>query len=486
MEKQLITPIILAGGNGTRLWPLSREALPKQFCRHEGEKSLFQKTAMRTENSDLFQPPIIVCNKTHEALVVAQLNEINIKPDAIICEPCGRDTAAAILLAVEASIRDDEQPCLVMPSDHEIMNTSIFLDAVELAAKEAVNNKKIVTFGIKPTHPETGFGYLRGVPTQSNSDCLELTSFIEKPCEQRAEQLIQEANVFWNAGIFLFTRGTIRAEFARNTSELFDAVTEATIEGHWTGNSFSPAPSAFTRITPISFDYAIMEKTDHAAVVPVNPRWSDMGSWKAVWETSKRDTDNNTLYGPVYTANTDNSLIHSSGPVVGVCDLEDVIVVANRDAVLVTSRNNPQGVKELVDQMKFDDCPTVHSHNGEDRPWGRFDSIDRGPNHQVKRIRVDPQGQLSLQYHHHRAEHWVVISGLATVTVDDKVTQLGPCQQVFIPRGAVHRLENMTDEPVEIIEVQYGNYLGEDDIVRLEDVYGRNPVETIQHKSKAA
>ena len=486
MEKQLITPIILAGGNGSRLWPLSREATPKQFCRYEGEKSLFQKTVTRVSDTDMFTSPIVVCNEMHGALAEGQLSEININADAIICEPCGRDTAAAILLATKASLGDDDQLFLVMPSDHEIRDTVAFMNAVRIAATEATNNERIITFGIKPTYPETGFGYLRTAPIDNNSGCFELSSFIEKPCEQRAEQLIQESNVFWNAGIFLFSNQTICAEFNNNAPILLSQVAKAAIEGTWKGKMFSPNQEIFAKISPISFDYAIMEKTDRAAVVPVDPRWSDMGSWKTVWETSSRNKDNNALRGPVYTSETDHSLVHSSGPVVGVCGLDDVIVVANHDAVLVTSRDNPQGVKDLVEQMRLDDCPVVHSHIGEDRPWGRFDSIDRGESHQVKRIRVNPQGQLSLQYHHHRAEHWVVVSGLATVTVDKKVMQLGPCQQVFIAKGAVHRLENMTDEPVEIIEVQYGEYLGEDDIVRLEDVYGRNPVETPLINSRAA
>ncbi|MEM8649490.1 MAG: mannose-1-phosphate guanylyltransferase/mannose-6-phosphate isomerase [Pseudomonadota bacterium] len=477
MKNPTITPVILAGGNGTRLWPLSREATPKQFCALEDGTSLFQKTLQRVDAIGGYGDPIIVCNESHGMIVSRQLDELGINAKAIICEPCGRDTAAAILLGVELYYGKQDELFLVMPSDHIIADINDFNAAVQNAAPEAREDGRLITFGIKPTHPETGFGYMISGPSNGATSCRELSLFVEKPNLEKAEQLVQDENAFWNAGIFLFSRRTVLEEFSKFAPVLMKQVSKAIENGDTQGQFFSPDEASFKMIQPISFDYAIMELTYCGAIMPTNPGWSDMGSWKAVWETSELDDNNNSLSGNVFTSETKNSLVHSNGLTVGISGLEDVVVVADKDAVLVTSRENPQGVKHLVEQMKAEDCGVVKAHNGEDRPWGRFDSLHRGKKHQVKCIRVDPQGQLSLQYHHHRAEHWVVVSGIATVTVDDRVMQMGPCQQVFIPQGAVHRLENMTDEPVEIIEVQYGDYLGEDDIVRLEDVYGRNPTE---------
>lgn len=483
---QKITPIILAGGSGTRLWPVSREEMPKQFCKVDGKKSLFQMTVLRVSNSKKFNEPIIVSNENHMAVINTQLLEIDKNAHAIISEPFGRDTAPAIALAVEIYEADEDAIMLVLPSDHLIEDDVAFEATIAEAAQIAKGGKHIVTLGIKPTQPETGYGYLRTSSKIENRNAFELEAFIEKPSRRDATKLIEQDNVFWNAGIFVFNGEKVRNEIEALAPKLHTGIKRAIAYGKWEDKRFSPDASIFVNIQPISFDYAIMEKTEHVAMVPANSDWSDLGSWKAVWETSKQDENHNVVQGEVYYEDTCNSLMISNGPAIAVSGVEDVIVVANKDAVLVTSRENPQGVKALVAKMNDDNAALTKKHNGETRPWGSFDSLHVGDMHQVKHIRVVPGGQLSLQYHHHRAEHWVVVNGIATVTVDEEVMQLSPCQQVFIPQGAVHRLENFTDEPVDIIEVQYGSYLGEDDIVRMEDIYGRDPVETSNVNSKVA
>ena len=480
MNKQQtkITPVILAGGSGTRLWPLSREDMPKQFCKLDGEQSLFQKTILRSKDLSIFTKPLVLTSHKHASVVKTQLLEIDVEPKAVVLEPCGRDTAAAISLAVEIENNGENKIFLVMPSDHIIGDHDVFNSSILQAKNIVTNEGRIVTLGIKPTHPETGYGYLEAGAELRTKGGFSLAKFIEKPNQNKAEELISKSNVFWNAGIFMFDHQTISAEYTRFQPQMAMQIKRSVAHGIWAGTEFTPDMSIFANIKSISFDYAVMEHTKKAALVPTNPKWSDLGSWAAMWEIAPKDENNNAHRGDVYASDTSNNLIYSDGPTVGVSDLSDVVVVANRDAVLVTSRENAQGVKFLVEQMRENENKVAKSHCGENRPWGRFDSLDKGDMHQVKRIKVTPGGRLSLQYHHHRAEHWVVVSGVATVTVDEDVMALGPCQQVFIPQGAVHRLENFTDQDVEIIEVQYGHYLGEDDIVRVEDVYGRNPNET--------
>ena len=478
MTHKRITPIILAGGSGTRLWPLSRQDMPKQFCSIEGKQSLFQKSLERVQDSNLFNLPIIVCSKQHKSIVTTQLLSAKQTAQMIILEPEGRDTAAAIALAVQLAGSDASDQYLVMPSDHEIENVDGFHTTLKQAQPIVANYDRIVTLGIEPAYPETGFGYIRAGQALGNSNCNELIEFIEKPNCETAEILVQEKNIFWNAGIFFFNDAVIRREFLKHSAGIFNDVARSVAMGKWEDGFFNPDTSEFSKINPLSLDYAIMEKTEFASVAPLQADWSDMGSWNTVWDLTEKDEQQNVSKGTSYHTETERCYIQSDGPVVGVCGLDDIVVVANRDAVLVTSRENSQGVKKLVEKMKLDETPVVKSHSGEKRPWGRFDSLDKGETHQVKNIKVNPGGQLSLQYHFHRSEHWIVVKGVATVTVNDEVTQLIPGQQVFIPQGAVHRLENFTDETVEIIEVQYGTYFGEDDIVRVEDIYNRSATET--------
>ncbi len=474
MNTQLITPIILAGGAGTRLWPVSREESPKQFCRLLNGESLFQTTVKRVSDPDRFSAPIIVTGKAYGDLVEQQLAECNIAARAIICEPLGRDTAPAIAAALIATSNTSaNQPCLVLPSDHWIEDEDAFLRAIRAGSDLIREHSCLVTFGIKPNRAETGFGYIQASETKLSLHASRIARFIEKPSESMAEKLIQDPKTSWNAGIFLFYRKDILEEMEMHCPAVLHKVRKSVSHGNWTGLKLNLAGCHFSSAPKISIDYAVMEHTRRAAIVPMNPGWSDLGSWDSLWEHRNHDKNGNYLEGDVLSVDTSGSLVVSDGPMVAVAGLDDVVVVANDDAVLVTRRDQTQSVKTLVECMKSEGRREQKSHTGEDRPWGRFDSIDRGESHQVKRIRVDTGGRLSLQYHHHRAEHWVVVSGTARVTVDNKVMDLGPCEQVFIPQGAVHRLENVTDEPVEIIEVQYGSYLGEDDIVRIEDVYGR-------------
>ena len=477
MTHKRITPIILAGGSGTRLWPLSRKNMPKQFCSIEDQESLFQKSLKRVDNTDMFHLPIIVCNRKHKSIVSTQLMLANKEAQMIIQEPEGRDTAAAIALAVQLAGGDASDQFLVMPSDHEIENVEGFRNTLKQAQPIVANHDRIVTLGIEPAYPETGFGYIRAGQALGNSNCNELIEFIEKPNTEKAEILVQEQNIYWNAGIFFFSDAVIRSEFLKHSAGIFNDVGRSVAMGKWEGKNFTPDVAEFSKVNALSLDYAVMEKTEFASVAPLQADWSDMGTWNTVWDLSEKNNKQNVIKGTSYSEDNQRCFIQSDGPVVGVCGLEDIVVVANRDAVLVTSRENPQGVKKLVEQMKLDETPVVQSHSGENRPWGRFDSLDKGETHQVKNIKVNPGGQLSLQYHFHRSEHWIVVKGVATVTVNDEVSQLIPGQQVFIPQGAVHRLENFTDEPVELIEVQYGTYFGEDDIVRVEDIYNRSATE---------
>ena len=486
MKTNLITPIIMAGGSGTRLWPLSRQAMPKQFCDLGFENTLFQESLLRMKNKMLFNDPVVVCSAKHEAIVHMQAEEVGIKLGKVICEPVGRNTTAAIALATTALDDPANALYLVSASDHKIHDIELFQADVIAARQTAMEEKSIVLFGVKPTSLETGYGYVRAGAKIGNTKSHEILEFIEKPPLSTVEILVQEANIFWNSGMFFFRKDVVETELNVLAPEIFEQVQRAVAKGTKVGDTIHPDEAAFVSVKDISFDFSVMEKTRRAAISPLSSSWSDLGSWKAVWENKAKDVNGNVLSGSVVDSYSKNCIVTSDGPVVGTCGLEDVVVVANRDAVLVCHKEMVQGVKNIVEEMKVEAPHTVRSHAGENRPWGDFQSLDHGDSHQVKRITVKPGGQLSLQYHYHRSEHWIVVKGTATVTVDDDVRQLTACQQIFIPQGAVHRLENFTDEPVEIIEVQYGSYLGEDDIVRVEDVYNRPATEATGPNAEVA
>ncbi len=488
MPSKRITPIILAGGAGTRLWPVSREETPKQFCRLLAGGSLFQATLARASDENIFSAPIIVTGAQYAGIAEQQLVESGVTPAAIICEPVGRDTAPAIAAALLASLSPaNTQNYLVLPSDHAVEDEAALLAAVTAGADLIGHDSAhLVTFGIKPSGPETGFGYIQAEAEQLSPGAHAVRRFVEKPDEAKAAELLAETSTCWNAGIFLFNGQKMLAEMERYAPEILRAVETSLLGAQRSGTKLFPATESFASAPKLSIDYAVMEHTSNAVVVPADPGWSDLGSWGAMWEHGEQDASKNVVEGDVLAVNSSGSLIQSSGPMVAVAGVRDIVVVANKDAVLVAHRDDAQSVKSLVEIMKADERSEQKRHAGEDRPWGRFDSLDRGQNHQVKRIRVDPGGQLSLQYHHHRAEHWIVIAGKAQVTIGERVMTLGPCEQAFIPQGEVHRLENPGNEPVELIEVQYGDYFGEDDIVRLEDVYGREQAPTAAHSTGIA
>jgi len=478
MSKIKITPVIMAGGKGTRLWPVSRLPMPKQFCKLGDELSLFQKTLNRICDHEMFSEPIILTNASHLATVKMQMQAIGFSTRRIICEPCGRDTAAAVDLCLVDPLTREDDVLLVMPADHMIEEAGRFHEAVEEAAQIAVGANTILTFGIKPTEPATGYGYLKAGENVSDSSAKYLNAFIEKPDFENAERLIRQKNVYWNAGIFLFTAGVMKSEFEKYASVLHHHVNMAVRHAAVSGDIIFPDQTHFEKIEGISIDYAVMEKTERAALIPIDPKWCDVGCWDAVWTASERDGEANVICGNVIAQNIENSYVRSDGPTVAISDVEDIIVVADKDAILITARGKSQCVKSLTDKVEQVKPELLKQQAGEERPWGEFNSIHRGETHQAKSIVVKPGGQLSLQYHFHRSEHWVVVRGIATVTVGEEILQLTPGQHVYIPQGSLHRLENHTDDPVEIIEVQYGTYLGEDDIVRVEDVYDRPETET--------
>ena len=476
-----VTPVILAGGSGTRLWPLSRQTMPKQFQPLMGEVSPFQQTLLRVVDSRRFDAPMIVT--TEELLPIArtQARAIGVEPGAIVVEPAGRNTAPAILAAAVSRLREvRDTNLLVLPSDHQLEMGRNFDDAVAQATNLADAGDLFVTFGVVPTGPETGYGYIRrGSPLVSTHGYL-VKGFIEKPAVDVAEALLADGDVYWNSGMFCFpARGMV--EELRHFEPVLVSAVEASVEdGALEDGVRRLEPVAYDRARATSIDYALMERTNRAAVVPLAAAWSDIGSWDSVWATAAdKDDAGNVCLGSAVIHDGNNNYVRSDRGLTAVVGLDDVVVVSLDDAVLVADRKQAQAIKPLVDRLRREAGQIVREPATVQRPWGTYCSVDRGPTHQVKHITVEPEGRLSLQYHHHRSEHWTVVSGIAVVTVDERIRILTANESVYIPQGAVHRLENPGTEPLHLIEVQCGSYLGEDDIVRVEDVYGRTatPVE---------
>ena len=470
----LIHPIILSGGTGSRLWPLSRSLFPKQLLALAGEHSLIQDTVLRTQGSD-FAPPLIVCNTEHRFLIAEQMRQAGITPQGIVLEPVGRNTAPAT--AIAALIVADKNPeslMLMMPADHIVRNRTAFLQAVERAAA-AARQDYLVTFGISPDAPETGYGYIRrGTALKDLAGSFAVARFVEKPDAATAAGYIASGDYSWNSGLFLFKASVFLAELERLEPEMLAHCREALAKGGKDLDFFRLESTAFAKAKAISIDYAVMERTDKAAVVPVEMGWSDIGSWEALWATATRDASGNATKGDVLHHGTRNSYLRSEGPLVAAVGIEDVVVVATQDAVLVSHKSASQDVKRIVEQLEKSGRELHTTHRKVYRPWGSYESIDNGDKYQVKHIIVSPGAKLSLQMHYKRAEHWIVVSGTARVTCDDKVFPLHENQSTYIPLGAKHRLENTGSEPLHLIEVQSGSYLGEDDIVRFEDTYGRS------------
>ena len=469
----MFLPVIMAGGSGTRLWPLSRQLYPKQFLALTGDRSMLQETVARLEGMNA-RAPLMLCNEEHRFIVAEQLRQLGQEDASILLEPVGRNTAPAIALAaLFATQAQDDPVLLVLAADHLVKDTPRFHAAVE-AATTLAEAGHLVTFGIVPDRAETGYGYIRrGAPIEGG-DGFAVASFEEKPDAETAERFLAGGEHFWNSGMFMFRASRYLEELERFRPDILEACRAAMATTRADLEFVRVDAEAFKACPSESIDYAVMEKTDAAAMVPFDAGWSDIGSWSALWEVWPRDADDNALRGDVIAVSSKRNLVHSDHKLVALLGVEDLVVIETKDAVLVADRRAVQDVKQVVDRIKRDGRGEHLNHRQVYRPWGHYDSIDFGGRHQVKRITVKPGAKLSVQMHHHRAEHWVVVRGTAKVHRDDEIIMLSENQSTYIPLGAVHALENPGKIDLELIEVQSGSYLGEDDIVRLEDRYGRN------------
>ena len=476
---QKIYPVLLAGGSGTRLWPLSRKSYPKQFSALTGEQSLFQASALRLHGV-AYAAPTIVTNSDFRFIVTEQLAGVGIDPGAILIEPQGRNTAPAVLAAaLHLHETDPEGLMLVAPSDHVIPDNAAFQSAVEKAAT-AAQDGRLVTFGISPDRPETGYGYLELAADPMQNGAADLKRFVEKPDRSTAESMLQAGNYLWNAGIFMFSVSAIIDAFKEHATQLVPAVQDALEQARTDLGFLRLAPGPWAQAENVSIDYAVMEKTEGLAVVPFGAGWSDLGGWDSVWREAGPDANGVALHGQASAIDCENTLLRAEaeGQVVVGLGLKDMIVVGMPDAVLVADKSRAQDVKTVVDTLKTDGSIQAETFPRDYRPWGWFESLVIGSRFQVKRIVVHPGAALSLQSHHHRAEHWIVVEGTARVTIDEDVRLVTENQSVYIPLGAVHRMENPGKVPMVLIEVQTGSYLGEDDIIRYEDVYARDDSQT--------
>ncbi len=470
----MLIPVILSGGAGTRLWPLSRELYPKQLLALLGPRTMLQQTALRVGGLDC-AAPVVVCNEAHRFLVAEQLRALNAKPRAIVLEPFGRNTAPAIALAALAALRDsgDVDPLLlVLPADHVIRDTAVFQQAVRTALP-AAEQGKLVTFGIVPGTPETGYGYIQRGAAQGA--VFSIARFVEKPDLTRARQFLEAGDYYWNSGMFLFRAGRFLEELALLAPEMSAACRAAFERGRKDLDFTRLDVEAFEACPSDSIDYAVMEKTKGAVVVPLDAGWSDVGSWSALQDASEADAAGNVTHGDVLQEDSAGCYLYAESRLVATVGLKNHVVVETKDAVLVAPKDRVQDVKKLVNRLK-DQGRYEHSlHREVFRPWGSYDRIESGSRFVVNRLRINPGASQSLQRHHHRAEHWVVVSGTARVTRGEEVFLLEENQSAFIPIGVAHRIENPGKITLHLIEVQSGSYLGDDDIVRLEDQYGRAP-----------
>lgn len=468
-----IVPVLIAGGTGTRLWPLSRESHPKQFLRLFGNQTLLQHTALRAAAVPDSTTPIVVCSDQHRFIVAEQLREVGIEEATIILEPTGRNTApAAAVAALHArKIYGDNIRLFVMAADHYVANQVSFIAAAQKAAEVAAQGM-IVIFGVTPTRPETGYGYIRrGAPLDNDGGAFAVAEFAEKPSTQKATEYIQDVRFLWNAGLFLFTAKQFLDELARLKPAMLSAV-QAAFCGAARDLDFLRLPPSFSAVESDSIDYAVMEKTPHAAVVPMDCGWDDVGSWTFLAQLAA-DSAGNVTQGDVLLEDCGNTLVHAESRLVTACGVQNSIIIETQDAVMVIDRDRAQDVKNIVSTLRKAKRSEATQHARVLRPWGSYETLSLGVRFQVKYITVKPGEKLSLQMHHHRAEHWIVVSGTAVVTVGDKTTLLAENQSTYIPLGTTHRLENPGKVLLELIEVQSGSYLGEDDIVRFDDVYGR-------------
>ena len=468
----MLTPVLLSGGVGSRLWPVSRESHPKQFLALAGELTMLQETLRRTSGLES-AAPIVVCNEEHRFMVAEQLRQMDLQPSALILEPQGRNTAPALALAaLQAITIDPESILLVLPADHLITDIEAFIAAVEKSLPLA-GEGRLMTFGVVPTAPETGYGYIKCGPGLAD-DLYELERFVEKPDVAVAQDYMESGGYLWNSGMFLLRAQTYLDELGKRAPDILacceQAMRGATVDMYFV----RPDAQLFERCPSDSIDYAVMEKTDAGAVVSLNCGWSDVGAWSALWEVAERDADGNVFRGDVIMDNCRGSYFRSESRLVAATGVENLVVVETADAILIADRDKVQDVKRIVTALKQERRPEATLHRRVYRPWGCYESLITSERFQVKRIVVNPGQRLSLQMHHHRAEHWIVVKGTAEVTCEDKVFMLAEDESTYIPLGHKHRLGNPGHIPLEIIEVQSGAYLGEDDIVRFEDVYGRS------------
>lgn len=473
----MITPVLLCGGAGTRLWPLSRKSYPKQFASLVGDSTLFQASAQRL-NGEGFTAPIVLTNSDFRFIVTEQLSEIGIDPGSILIEPTGKNTAPAVLAAaLYLEKTDPDGLLLIAPADHVVPDAKAFRAAV-FAGVPAAKDGQLVTFGIKPTHAETGYGYLElsEDPGDFSARPLPLNRFVEKPDATRAQEMLDEGTFLWNAGIFLFSVKTILAAFRAHAPNLMEPVQAAMGQAQPDLGFLRIAPEPWEKVEDISIDYAVMERAENLAVVPFSDGWSDLGGWDAVLRETEQDARGVALSGAATALDCDNTLLRSEDDtleIVGI-GLKNIVAIAMPDAVLIADADRAQDVKLAVNALKEKQAKQAENFPKDHRPWGWFESLVIGERFQVKRIVVHPGAALSLQSHHHRSEHWIVVEGTAKVTIDEDVKLVSENQSVYIPLGAVHRMENPGKLPMVLIEVQTGSYLGEDDIIRYEDVYARN------------
>ena len=475
----MIQPVIICGGSGTRLWPLSREHHPKPLHALNGERTLLQETALRSRGLEAAAEPLVVCNEHHRFMVREQLAHIGARPRAVLLEPAGRGTAPALTLAAVHAVTADDPVLLAMPSDHFITDAPAFRGAVQRGA-ELAGRGFIVTFGVPPTAPETGFGYIRA-GRAIGADAWHVDQFVEKPDAELAARYLASGGYLWNAGIFAVRASVWIEAVGALRKEMLAACERAYRTGSRDGGFLRVGAAAFGDCPADSIDYAVMERlgegspcSAEAVVVRLDAGWSDVGAWDALWDLEKKDADGNVIHGDVHAADTRNALLISQSRLVACVGLDDVVVVETPDAVMVARKDRAQAIGPLVSNLKSAGRAECLAHRKVHRPWGSYDSLERGERFQVKRITVNPGAALSLQMHYHRAEHWIVVRGTARVTRGEETFLLAENESTHIPQGTRHRLENPGKLPLELIEVQSGAYLGEDDIVRFDDAYGRN------------
>ncbi|MEH8021223.1 mannose-1-phosphate guanylyltransferase/mannose-6-phosphate isomerase [Rheinheimera metallidurans] len=466
----MILPVILAGGTGSRLWPLSRDLMPKQFLTLHGEHTMLQTTILRLAGIKTL-PPLVICNEEHRFIAAEQLRQISQLDHNIILEPTGRNTAPAIALAAFTALKQGIDPLLlVLAADHVIANNTEFIKALAQADVLA-NNNNLVTFGIVPTAAETGYGYIkRGAAL---GDAYSVAQFVEKPNLTTAQQYFASGDYYWNSGMFMFKASVYLTELKQHRPDIYIACERAMADVNPDLDFIRVNYDAFIACPSDSVDYAVMEKTRAAVVVAIDAGWNDIGSWASIWDISAKDSVGNVHKGDVLDIDGSNNYVFAETGLVATVGLSNIVVVQTKDAVLVATKNKVQAVKAIVQQLKATGRSEYKIHREVYRPWGKYEAIDSGERYQVKRITVKPGEKLSMQLHHHRSEHWIVVSGMAKVTLNGTETLLYENQSIYIPIGAVHALENPSNMPLEIIEVQTGAYLGEDDIVRLSDRYGR-------------